>query len=211
MVPDLLEKAKLPIERRILEVGDYIISGKETVVVERKEVHDYISSLVDGRLNNELYNMSVNFNFGILLVEGFLTQALMYRKMKRQAYWASICGSFLKRASEGKEGLISIVCTEIPWDSALFLQELHNHLTTEEDLIRLPKIEKFRMSGDKVLLSVLMGIPSIGEVKAHNLMKRYRTLRNFLNCTRDDLLQVDGIGDVYAQRIMDALDKVYEE
>ena len=47
LVKDSLINKKLPIEIKQLEVGDYIIKdGNVNVIIERKDVGDYISSLV---------------------------------------------------------------------------------------------------------------------------------------------------------------------
>jgi len=47
-IPDLLKQVGVKVEMTNLPVGDYIVAPE--TVVERKSVHDFISSVFDGRL-----------------------------------------------------------------------------------------------------------------------------------------------------------------
>jgi hypothetical protein len=53
---------------KTLPVGDYIIS--ESVGIERKEAYDFIQSIKDGRLFDELHNLRNNFEVPIMILEG---------------------------------------------------------------------------------------------------------------------------------------------
>ncbi|NIU02600.1 MAG: heavy metal resistance protein CzcA, partial [Nitrosopumilaceae archaeon] len=47
-IPDLLKSVGLKTEVMVLPVGDYIVAPE--TVVERKSIHDMMSSIFDGRL-----------------------------------------------------------------------------------------------------------------------------------------------------------------
>src|SRR3990167_7160517 len=57
----------LPFEVKRLEVGDVVLGR---AVVERKEAQDFISSIVDGRLVNQIKNMQENFEKVCLVIHG---------------------------------------------------------------------------------------------------------------------------------------------
>ena len=51
-----------------------------------------------------------------------------------------------------------------------------------------------------------MGIESIGGGVSKLLVKRYKTLDNILKCTKEELLQIDGIGDILSESIVSGLE-----
>lgn len=171
-VPNLLRKMRVPTQSLELEVGDYIVGE---VCVERKAINDYIGSLSSGHLANQLYQMSYNFELSYLIVEGLVSEALIYRKMRRAPFISSLVGSSLKRAPDGKQGQIVTVNLENPWDSALFLRFLHDKVVKGE--ARLPRMKKVKANPDEVMVYVLSSFPNIGEKRAKKLLEHYKTLR----------------------------------
>ncbi|MEM1868772.1 MAG: ERCC4 domain-containing protein, partial [Acidilobaceae archaeon] len=51
-IPGILESLGLIVIREYLEIGDYIIPGD--IIIERKTAEDYINSLYDGRLFDQI-------------------------------------------------------------------------------------------------------------------------------------------------------------
>jgi len=202
-VPGLLERLEVPLTRTELEVSDYVVSGVENVAVEHKGPGDYVSSLKDGRLHTQLYELSTNYSYAILLVEGNVTQELMERKMTRQQVLSSLAGSILKRSSDGKQGVISMVNVDTPWDAALFLKYCHDKVTAEEGLIRLPVLKAQKWKPEERAIGILAGFPGVGEVRARNIMShpQLNTLQKVMNAEIDELTQVENIGLVTARKI----------
>ena len=54
-------------ERKRLKVGDYVVGN---VCVERKEINDFCSSLIDGRLKKQVVAMNDNYLHNFVLVSG---------------------------------------------------------------------------------------------------------------------------------------------
>jgi len=188
-IPSLLERMKVPFEVVELKVGDYIIGD---VAVERKTIQDYIGSLSSGHLSQQLYELSFNFGLSYLLIEGLISEALMYRKMKRAPYISSLVGCSLKRAPDGKQGQIVTVNVENPWDSALFLRFLHDKLAKGEP--RLPRMKKVKWNPDEQLVYILSSFPNVGEKRAKLILKRFKTLKGFTNASALDLASVSKVG-----------------
>ena len=67
-VMDKLHELDTEIEKKQLPVGDFILSDR--VCVERKTVSDFLQSLIDGRLFEQVKNMIENFEAPIIIVEG---------------------------------------------------------------------------------------------------------------------------------------------
>lgn len=203
LVPGLLKRLGVPLTRTELEVGDYVASGDENVVVERKEAGDYVSSLKDGSLQTQLYELSTNYPYAILLVEGIVTRALMQQKIKRQQLLSSLAGSILKRSPDGKRGVISMVNVDTPWDSALFLKYCRDKVTKEGGLVRIPSLKAQKWKPEERSMGILAGFPGVGEVRARNIMRclHLNTLQKVMNAEVEGLVKVENVGPVVAHDI----------
>ena len=202
-IPELLERLEVPLTRTELEVGDYIVSGVENVAVEHKGTGDYIGSLKDGRLHTQLYELSTNYPYAILLVEGIVTRELIQQKIKRQQLLSSLAGSILKRSPDGKKGVISMVNVDTPWDSALFLKYCHNKVTKEAGLVRTPVLKAQKWKPEERAVGILAAFPGVGKVRAQNIMSRpeLNTLQNVMNAEIEDLVKTENVGPVVARDI----------
>lgn len=206
-IPAMLERMGIPIEIKELPVADYIVGN---VAVERKTVGDYLQSKFSGRLDRQLYDLSRNFELSYLIVEGFVTEALMEHKIPRFAYVSSLVGSSLKRAPDGKQGQIITVNLDTKYDTALFLKALHKKLT-ENDIVRLPKMVKTKLNPDELLVYVVSSFPDIGEKRAIDLLKKFKTIRNLVNASENDLVTVKGIGKKLASKLYQFFNQKFEE
>jgi Fanconi anemia group M protein len=67
-ITDLLKSSGALVKIAKLSYGDYIIN--DTITVERKTAKDFLISIIDGRLFNQLSNLKKFSNHPILLIEG---------------------------------------------------------------------------------------------------------------------------------------------
>jgi len=203
IVPKHLIKLGTPIEYKQLPVGDYIVHN---LCIERKDVRDYVGSLVSNHLNDQLYNMSYNYPVSILIVEGFVDEILVFRKLKRQQYISSLAGSILKRAPEGEGGIINLICLSTPFDTALFIHYLHKKIE-EGDLFRLPKIvgRKRKVSQSERQVLVISSLPGIGSKRAKILLSHFGSIANLVNADLNEIKSVQGIGGKTAEEIYNVL------
>ena len=65
---DLLKNCGASVEIAKLSHGDYIINDK--ITIERKTADDFLLSIIDGRLFNQLSNLKKFCSHPILLIEG---------------------------------------------------------------------------------------------------------------------------------------------
>jgi ERCC4-type nuclease len=205
IVPKQLEKFGMEIQFADLPVGDYLLS--DTLCVERKEINDYVSSLTSGHLHTQLYDLSTNFEISYLIVEGIISEALMYRKIKREAYISSLAGASLKRSPEGKRGIVQTINLETAFDTALFLKSLKENLGDSE--LHIPKISRTKQSADDQLVFIVSSLPGIGEIRAKKLLKHFGDLRSLVNADVDQIASIRGIGAKIAREIQMLFVKKY--
>jgi len=201
IVPVELEKLGVPIKFAQLEVGDYVVTGEENICVERKETHDYVSSLSSGHLNNQLVAMSQNYAFSIVIVEGTISMALVEEQTKRHAYLSSLVGSVVKRSPTGKSGTISMISVENPYDTVLCLKYLHDKNNDPEGLIRLPKLNPIHFSSDESVVAMLHVVPGIGQKLAKSLLLKFGNIQKVSLASMEELMEVEKIGKKKAEKI----------
>jgi len=200
-IQEMLRNIGLDFKVKKLYVGDYVVEGKNGVIaVERKAISDYISSLVDGRLQNQLYNLSTYYEYSFLVIVGYVSYALMYSKFRRDAYIASLISASLKKSPTGKSGQVIVVNVETDYDFALFLKMLQKFLN-EQELYRLPRLVVNKEDKELMYASMLTAIPGIGEEKAKAIIRKFKTIQNVANATIEQLMNVEGIGRKTAERI----------
>lgn len=207
IVPGKLEQFGVMIKFADLPVGDYLIS--DTLCVERKEMNDYIASLTSGHLHTQLYELSTNFEVSYLIVEGIISEALMYRKIKREVYLSSLAGASLKKSLEGKRGIVQIINLETAFDTALFLKSLDERVGGNEP--RIPKISRVKKGIKDQLVFIVSSLPGIGEIRAKKLLEHFGDLKNLVNADLEEIASIPGIGFKTARELHGLFFKKYDK
>lgn len=67
-IPEILKNLGCKVEAKNLEIGDYLTEGN--VCIERKTFQDFVSSIVDGRLFNQIRELKEKYEKSIIVIEG---------------------------------------------------------------------------------------------------------------------------------------------
>ena len=205
IVPKQLENLKVSLTYSALEIGDYLVVD---VPVERKSASDFIQSFQTGHLDKQLNNMSYHYKRSFLILEGDITSALIDSKTSRHAVLGKLASTAIKVAPDGEQGFINVIHVDSPYDTALLLKYLHDCIQSGE--FRLPRIERVPFGGQERLVYILSSFPEIGEVRAKNLLKKFKGFKGLVNAKVEKLSEVDGIGKKTAKILYDTLHKKVE-
>ncbi len=192
----LLTQMGVNVERKLVTPGDYIIT--DDCAVERKTVNDYLNSLFQGRLMEQMSRLKEAYQRPMLIVEGNLTHELEGRKNPR-AFWGSLL------AIELDMGVPAIV-TMHAGQTADALYTLAKRLQTERKQRISPRHKPPVMTEREQQIFIVAGLPSIGEELAERLLTYFGSVRAFFQASHIQLTQVEGIGEVKALRITKLLD-----
>ena len=211
-IPQILKKWGIPIVL-IPQGFDYIIRHKNSAVaVERKTAGDYLQSLDSGHLNNQLVEMSRNFQLSYLVIYGDMNQALLEREKYPASYISSLIGDSLKRSADGLQGqIITINDTAImtETDFATFLKHLNIKLE-QENFIRLPKIIRVKMTDEDYALRLLVQLPGVGEKRAKDILLTCGSFESFITqILYGNLPKIKGITPKLQQKYHSILTKKY--
>jgi Fanconi anemia group M protein len=181
-----------------LDVGDYLL-GLQTVV-ERKSTSDFVASIIDRRLFNQIERMKATFGEPLLIIEGPdpLDDPGLHPNALRGAL------SYVQVLQR-----IPIIRTRDAEDTAAFLHTMGRHvqhgLGYEISLHRKPKASDPAAQQEYVAAA----IPGIGPKLARALLARFGTLEALFCATKDDLVSVSGVGEVTAERFRALLTRRY--
>jgi len=179
--------------------ADYVLS--ENCAVERKTLKDFLRSIYDGRLFEQVERLAKAYEKPILIVEGYTLQGLEDVENPK-IFWGAL-------ARVLAEWGVSVIFTPDERGTALFLYSLAEKLQKESErrvlAKRKPRVYTLR---EKQLL-ILQGLPNIGPERAAKLLERFGTLRRVFQASERELLSVEGFGKKIVRQIREILDTKY--
>jgi len=170
---------------------DYIISSNKgdcAVCIERKDAGDFVSSIVDGRIWEQLYHLSSMCSLAILIVVGSPTVALIERKFPRSAYIGALASIALKHSPEGFR--VSVLVLETIYDFIEFLRLMCRKV--DEDDILLPVRPVRKTDLNLLQIQTIATLPGVGEVYAKKLLEKFGSIYNLVNASVDEIEKVVG-------------------
>ena len=202
-VPRLLKKRGNNIVNKQLPSGDYILITTQAILaLERKTEWDYVESLRDGRLNNQHYKMSTAFDYYVVAIEGDLQLPVSSEGFDMNALMGSLAGGLLRRSPDGKQGACSIIPTFNEEGTAALIHFLHEKMSTEEGMIRLPHLPRLKFTDDERIGTILELYPNVGPERRKELIRKFKTIKKVLNADIKELIAIPGIGKIIAEEII---------
>jgi len=202
VITKLLEDMGALVKIKQLEVGDYVISDQ--IVIERKTVEDFLNSILDGRLFNQMVKMASNYNSPVILVEGDRNELFALRNIHRN----SIIGALTSIAVNYR---MPILFCDTPREIAeyIFVTAKREQLGAAKDIrlrigrkgISLPEKQRF----------VAESLPSVGPSLARKLLQAFGSLKNIANADTNKLMEIEKIGEKKAKEITNVLTSPYKE
>ncbi len=181
------------VEVATLPYGDYLINDRLTV--KRKTARDFLVSIVDLRLFNQVANLKKNCSYPFLLIEGdpyatdldFDSRAIRGALLSIQTAWQ------VPVFSRSKEDSVEVMVTVGRQDEVV------------TDVVPLrggyrPKKLKTRQ------LYLLQGLPDVGPTLAKRLLDYFHSVGRVMNAAVDELTEVEGVGKTRAGKIREILD-----
>src|SRR3989344_2910774 len=167
------------VEFKHLHIGDYIVKD---VVIERKTVSDFISSMINRRLINQLQQMQQVQN-KLLIIEGIEEQELYSKDSEMNEN--AIRGMMLSIVLSFQ---VPIILTKNYEDTASFLSVLAKKREKELNL----NFKKKSRNVKEQIQYIIEGFPGIGPKTAKKLLKEFKTIKNIINASEEDLQKTIG-------------------
>jgi len=195
-VKDYLENFGAMVKVLPLKVGDFICS--ERVCVERKTGNDFISSIVDGRLFEQVKELKDNFDKPIILVEGNYYAG----GMNENAIKAALASIILNYE-------IPVIMTKDEKETARTILWLAKREQITSGIEVGIKGKKKPKKLKDLQEHVISGLPGVSVILSKRILRKFKTIKNLANATEKELIEVDGVGKTLAKRLHELLNKEY--
>ena len=189
----MLKSQDIIIEVKKVPYGDYIINN--SITIERKTAKDFLISIIDGRLFNQLSNLKKYCTNPIFLIEGnpyktglnFENMAIKGALISTQAKW-----------------YIPVIFSRSKEDTRDIFMMISRQDESYTDVVPLrggyrPKRLKSKQ------LYLLQGLPQVGPMLAKRLIEHFKSVSKIMNASIEELTEVEGIGMVSAEKIREVL------
>ncbi len=149
-----------------LDVADVVIS--EEVAIERKEGFDFVSSIMDNRLFEQLLRLKDTYKFPILILEGLNDDVFENTGMKISSIYGAL--SFISY----KLG-ISVIPTRNIEDTAIVVERIAYREQVKDGMPLLSRKAPKALSKKERRSFIIEGLVDIGPKKAKALIERFKT------------------------------------
>ena len=196
---------------------DVLVFNKQPTVncvgFQRKEVHDFIASLHDGRLVKEIGQIKASnlLGFAFLIIEGqFIwttdgSLATSYgNPFSRRQYHSIITGIQLQG--------IGCHYSLHPFDTISLISDVSQYLSkgAHSSLTRRPKSDLRnswgRVTNEQFAVHLLQSFPGIGPNTAEAIFKKFGSAPLQWTVSESELVSIPGIGNATAKRLIEALE-----
>ena len=183
-----------------LAVGDYVLSDR--VAVERKSAADFVDSMLDAdrSMFEQVGELSRAYARPVLVVEG--TNLYGQRDIDPNAIRGAL-------ASLAVDFGISVLRTEDETDTTELLATVARREQETRDREVSVHGEKTTKTKAEQQEYVVSSIADIGPVTARSLLEQFGSVEAVMTASKEDLLDVDGVGSVTAERIREVVGSEY--
>ncbi|MEF8773158.1 MAG: DEAD/DEAH box helicase [Halobacteriales archaeon] len=198
---ELSKREGVSVRLETLSVGDYVLSDR--VAVERKSVADFLDSLTGGdrSMFEQVGDLARHYARPVLVLEG----GDLYGE--RNVHPNAVRGAL---ASLAVDFDASVLFTDDEADTT----ELLHVVAAREQEVSDREVDVHGEKQAKTLAEqqeyVVSAIADIGPVTARALLEAFGTVEAVMTAREDDLLEVEGVGRVTADRIREVVGSDYD-
>jgi len=197
------EMLHIPFEMEWLEIGDYVIQSEPSVCFEAKSISDFLGSVRNKRLFNQMDNMVDAYDINMVVIHGHLEEAVGYvdtlNTRWRNKLKGMICGAM---ASINLH--TSIKCVWVPSVDEAAHIIMASCTQVKKPLILTKQLPK-KTRSDDARVDVLCGVDGISAAKAKKLLAEFGSIYEIGASSIEELTIIKGIGKVIAGNIIRTL------
>lgn len=187
----LREMAAVAFEVRRLDLGDYLID--ERLLVERKTVSDFATSVCDGGLFRQARRLAAQRSQQVCVVIEGTSREAEHLGVSREAMQGAVisltlvCGLPLLRSRD-------------PGETARLLLYAGGQMARARRCL-LHRGGRKPGGRERTRMEMLQAIPGIGPLRARALLARFGGIRALVAASLDEIAEVDGLGPTMAARV----------
>lgn len=180
-----------------LSVADFVITLEDgtKIAIERKEDLDWISSCVKRRIQSQSIKMVENFDYRFIIIIGGYSAIQNNREYIKfsKKQWISNMVSLTIRYK------VPVFMVESKLDFLKTIDSIVKMIDRNTEPLKKPTIIR---DGKNIKTNILGSIPTIGKVKAKNLLFHFGSIQSVANASKEELLKVEKITEKNVTEIM---------
>ena len=198
-VPKHLKELGAEVEVRTLDVADYVVS--EEVGIERKSANDFIQSIIDGRLFDQVERLKRAYEKPVIIIEGELYGI---RNVHPNAIRGAITAVTLDWG-------VPILFSRTKEETAGFIYLMAKREQEERKKeVRIRSEKKALTLAERQRL-IVEGLPNVSATLAKRLLRHFGNVERVFTATEEELKEVGGIGEKKAREIRKVITAPYVE
>lgn len=191
-------KNEIPYEIKQLPVADFVIGN---ISIERKTQTDFLNSIIDKRILNQLVNLKENFEVQLLIIEG---EENIYEL--RNFHPNAIRGMLTAIALDFQ---IPILYTRNVNDTAALLISIYKRLERPKRILGvLTRRKPLTLKEQQEL--IIESLPGVGPTLSKSLLSQFKSVKKIINAKESQLQKIDKIGPKKAKEIKKVIEQEYE-
>ena len=182
-----------------LTTADYVVSGK--VGIELKKVPDFVASIIDGRILDQVRDLKNSFQKAVLVIEG---EEDIYSV--RNVHANAIRGML---ASIVLDFNVPVLYTKNPQDTAALLAVMAKREQGKEIDFSLHSLKPKSVREQQEF--IVSAFPNIGIQTAKTLLEHFGSIKNLVNATEEQLKELKGVGEKTAKQLVKMFEEEYKK
>jgi Fanconi anemia group M protein len=159
------KKEKISYESKQLDIADIIIS--KDVAIERKEGFDFVSSIMDNRLFEQLIRLKDTYEYPILILEGLNNEVFENTGMNISSIYGALAFISYKLG-------ISVIPTRNIEDTAIVIERIAYREQIKDSSPIFSRKAPKQMSKKDRRSFIIEGLVDIGPKKANALIEKFK-------------------------------------
>ncbi|MDO8511144.1 MAG: DEAD/DEAH box helicase [Nanoarchaeota archaeon] len=198
VVKELID-AGVSVKTAQLTTADYVVSGK--VGVELKKVPDFVASIIDGRILDQVRDLKNSFQKAVLVIEGE-EDIYSVRNVHANAIRGMLSSIVL-------DFQVPVLYTKNPQDTAALLAVMAKREQGKDVDFSLHSLKPKSVREQQEF--IVAALPNIGVQTARILLEHFGSIKKVVNATEKQLTGLKGIGDKTAQQLVKMFEEEYRK
>ena len=180
-----------------LEIGDYVLSDR--LAIERKATNDFLESMRDGRLFEQVKNLRNAYSRPVIIIEG---ETLFTRGFHMNSIYGAI-------ASILADFGMPVIFTHNAKETAKLIGILAKREHGKGGELSLRK-SRGAMTDEERQRFIIESLPGVSATLSQRLLEYFGSVRDVIDADVSSMIKVKGIGRKIAEEIYDIVTKKYK-
>lgn len=186
------------VQKKMLLFGDFVASDR--VIIEKKTTKDFIQSITDKRLFQQLKSIKDNFEKPVLIIEG---EESLYGVLQPNIIRGTLAAIAVDMG-------IPIIWTRDMADTAGIVYWIARREQLQENRNNVLRNKKTPDTMEEKQEYLVSSLPDVSMVRAKALLKHFKSPKNVFNAKEEELTDVKGIGKKISERVKRVLESEYK-